>query len=192
MEQITQQVTFEAIGVRAGELIRLQALAVADPSSRGAVGHLATSGMGKTTLAALLGRQWSYVTDETAAIDQDGFLAAYPKPLSVIPSHGPTESKDQVSPAELALRPLPTAHELRVAQVLLLDRAAGSEVTLDAIPTVPAVALLAEHTSYLAQMHHPLAGLAQLLHRTGGLQRVRYGEAADVVPVVEELLGGSS
>ena len=51
-----------------------------------------------------------------------------------------------------------------------------------------AVALLAEHTSYLNQLERPLHRLADLLHQAGGLLVAHYSEAAQVAPLIDELL----
>jgi hypothetical protein len=183
LELLTQRVTVEAIGVRAGELLMLHACAVAN-SDGDAVVMVGPSGMGKTTMARTHGTRWGYVTDETAAIEADGRLLSYPKPLSMT---RPGLVKEQVSRDDAGLTRAPD--ELRVRRVLLLERREGAgEVEVEELRTVPAVALLAEHTSYLARMERPLARIAGLLHDTGGLLRVDYAEAADLAPLLEELL----
>ena len=122
-----------------------------------AVVMVGPSGVGKTTLAQTHGRRWGYVTDETAALTTDDALLAFPKPLSVSRSG---RVKAQVSQDEAGLVPAATA--LRVRAVLLLDRVAGATgATVEAVPTVPAIALLAEHTSYLARLDRPLARIAR-------------------------------
>lgn len=187
LELMTQRVTVEALGRRAGELLMLHACALADPVTGAAVVLVGPSGMGKTTIAATLGRHFGYVTDETAAVAADGTLVAYPKPLSVVTGDG----KEQVSPAALGLQPAPEG--LRVRAVLLLDRQPSAPgVTVEPVDTVRAVAALAEHTSYLARLERPLQRVADLLRSTGGLRRVTYAEAADLEPLLGKLLGGGS
>jgi hypothetical protein len=189
LERITQQVTVQAITARAGRLLMLHACAVAAPSTGRVVVCVGPSGVGKTTLASVLGRRWSYVTDETVALDESGAVLPYPKPLSV--RQGGGSAKRQVSPEELGLGVV--AGRLHPAAVLLLERRPDVEdLELERVPTVPAVALLAEHTSYLSRMEQPLRSIAGLLHRTGGLQRVVYAEGEQLVPLVEELLGDAS
>lgn len=197
LEWATQQITTDAVSIRAGELLMFHAGAVADPATGASVVLVGPSGMGKTTLAAALGRHWGYVTDETAAIDDTGRLCRYPKPLSVIePGH---DSKVQRSPRSLGLLDAPD--ELQVRAVLLLDRrnreaGAGAPpsntetgLVVEAVPNVPAIAMLAEHTSYLGRLEQPLNRIANLLNATGGLRIVRYSTTDDLIPFIAELLG---
>ncbi len=60
---------------------------------------------------------------------------------------------------------------------------------MESVSTVQAVALLAEHASYLAHLERPLARLADLVHAAGGLQVVTYAEAVHLAPLVEQLFG---
>jgi hypothetical protein len=186
LEHATQQVTERAVSARAGDLLMLHAAAVADERGH-AVLLVGPSGMGKTTVARTLGCRWRYVTDEACAIDSGGQLLAYPKPLSVKTGSAP---KQQRSPESLGLTPADSSAS--PVGVLLLDRGSQDD-TLDVEPlrTVPAVALLAEHTSYLTQLQRPLHRLADLVHAVGGARRVRYGEATDLEPVVAEALEAS-
>ena len=189
LEWVTQQVTLRAIEARAGRDLLLHACVVADPATGAAVVLVGPSGMGKTTLAAFLGRRWAYVTDETAAIGADGTITAYPKPLSVI--EDPDLPKVQRSPGELGLNEPPA--DLHLAGIVLLDRRSqdaslGSGLQVDTVPTVDAVAMLAEHTSYLAALDKPMAWLGTLLSSTGGLRVATYGASEDLVPLIDELL----
>ena len=185
MELLTQQVTLEAISARAGDLLMLHACSVADPVTCGAVIMVGRSGMGKTTAARTLGARWAYATDETVAIDSNLSLLPYPKPLSIL-TEGQTR-KDQVSPAALGLVQLD--RPVTVRAVILLNRRPGTaDIVVEKIRTVTAITMLAEHTSYLARFERPLTRLADLLHGTGGLRQVTYAEAADLVPLVEDLL----
>jgi hypothetical protein len=185
IEILTQHVTGRAIGHHAGELLMLHACVLADPLTRQAIVMVGPSGVGKTTLARTLGKRWAYVTDETAAIDTDLSVLPYPKPLSLVrPGVG---VKAQVAPSDLGLRVIEGPVEVRA--VVLLSRVAGAaDALVEEISTVPAIATLSEHVSYLARMPRPLTRLATLLHRTGGLRRITYSEWADVEPVVARLL----
>ena len=51
---------------------------------------------------------------------------------------------------------------------------------------------LAEQTSALQLFDRPLHMVADQLGRTGGLRRITYREAADLVPVVGDLIGGAA
>ncbi len=188
LERVTQEVTLAAIKARAGELLMLHACAVADPVTGAVVVCVGPSGMGKTTLASTLGRRWPYVTDETVAVDAAGVVSPYPKPLSV--RRPGCWVKEQVPPEDLGLTP--AKGPLHAAAVLLLDRRDGvEEVSVEDVATIPAVALLAEHTSYLASFEKPLSRVARFVHQAGGLRRVTYSEAESLIPVVGSLLAGA-
>ncbi|MFT3873081.1 MAG: PqqD family peptide modification chaperone [Nocardioides sp.] len=184
LELLTQRVTIEAIGVRAGELLMFHACALANPDTGAAVVMVGPSGMGKSTLSMTHGTRWAYVTDETAAIEDDGTLLPYPKPLSMV---GSGTVKEQVAPEAAGLTV--ACAPLRVAAVLLLERDPGvTAVQVTEVPPAQGIALVAEHTSYLAKMDRPLAQIAALLRSTDGLRRVSYAEARDLAPLLEELL----
>lgn len=185
---LSSAVTTAAITARAGQLVMLHGCAVADPGGGATVVLVGPSGAGKTTAATTLGRRWAYVTDETVALRADGSVLPYPKPLSVL--RGPAHlGKDQLAPAELGLvRP---GDGLRLASILLLERTDGGpdHAAVEPVPTVQALALLGEQSSFLAELDRPLQQLAALVGSTGGVARVRYREAASLVDVVAGLLG---
>ena len=115
---LSQQVTLAAIEAARGRAWMLHAAGIATPD--GAVVVLVgPSGRGKTTASRALGTVYGYVSDETVAIDDDGRVWPYRKPLSVIEDSG--ARRRQLAPSALGLQPLPDA-ELRVAAVVLLDR----------------------------------------------------------------------
>jgi hypothetical protein len=190
LEALTSLVTRRAIDQQAGRLLMLHAAAVAAPGG-GAVVLIGPSGAGKTTLAVTLGQAFGYLTDETTVVTDDLHVLGYPKPLSVLPAEGPP--KRQVSPDTLGLlTPGPGPHPLRA--VLLLDRSSDhvGPATLEAVTTVDALPEIAAQTSYSAQLERPLHRLADLARAVGGVQRVTYAEAADVIPVVSRLLVGTA
>jgi hypothetical protein len=191
LEALTSLVTRRAIDQQAGRLLMLHAAAVADPAGAGAVVLVGPSGAGKTTLAVTLGRELGYLTDETTVVTDDLAVLGYPKPLSVLPAEGPP--KRQVSPDSLGLlAPGPGPHRLRA--VLLLNREADhvGPATLEPVATVDALPELAAQTSYSARLERPLHRLAALAQAVGGVRRITYAEAADVVPVVSSLLDGTT
>lgn len=186
LERLTQTLTVAAIEALAGQRLMLHASAVADGDR--SVVFVGPSGMGKTTIARTLGRRWAYVTDECVAIDADGSVVPFPKPLSVV-SQGP--AKQQAAPSELGLEPVTTPTRLAGLFLLRRDPGAGTPVA-ESVSTVQAVALLAEHASYLPQLDRSLARLADLVHTAGGLEVLTYAEATHLAPLVEGRLGGAS
>ena len=115
---LSQQVTLAAIEAARGRAWMLHAAGIATPDGQVVV-LVGPSGRGKTTASRALGAVYGYVSDETIAIDDDGRVWPYRKPLSVI--EDPAAPKTQLPPSALGLQPLPDA-ELRVAAVVLLDR----------------------------------------------------------------------
>lgn len=186
-QQLTTQIVVRAIGNRRGVPLLLHAGAVAAPS--GDVHVLAApSGTGKTTamlrLCSSPGR-WGYVTDETVAIEEDGTVVPFPKPLSVIET--PHRPKAQRSPEDLGLLPPPPG-PLRVASISLLRRVplrkSASRTPLDA---AQALRLLVPQSSGLAAMPRGLVRLAGLCDRVGGVGIIEYGEAEQIGPLLAEL-----
>jgi hypothetical protein len=188
MHWLSSTLTGAAISANFGELWMLHACAVADPATGATAVLVAPSGMGKTTAAVALGRHFGYLSDETAAIRPDGALVPYPKPLSVLlDGRGP---KRQHSPSDLGLLAAPATPWL--AAIALLDRNGSGAPRVEALRTVEALPALAEQTSALQRHERPLHMVAEHLHRTGGLRRISYREAEDLVPVVAELIAGAS
>lgn len=189
MDELSTRITQDALALRVGEWWLLHACALADPATGATVVLVAPSGTGKTTAARTLGRRWAYLTDETAAIDPEGRLTPYPKPLSLLVDG--RRPKDQVSPSDLEL--LPAVPEPYLAAVALLDRDPGMDgVEVTDVRTVEGLPLLAEQTSSLHLLPQPLHLVAGMLARTGGLRRIRYAEASDLHDVVADLLGVAS
>jgi len=188
LDQLSTRLTVAAIGSRRGELWMLHACAVADPVSGASIALVGPSGTGKTTAALALGRHLAYLTDETAATTPVGAVIPYPKPLSVLVAG--RRPKRQVSPRDLGL--LPPAPAPRLAAIALLDRTGSRVPRVEVVRTVEALPALAAQSSGLQALARPLHVVAGLLERTGGLRRVTYREAGDLLPVVEGLLGRRS
>src|SRR4051812_4063382 len=189
MDRLTSAVTVALMTPRAGSLLMLHACGLADPRTGATVALVAPSGTGKTTLARTLGTTWGYVSDETVALEEDGTVLPYPKPLSCLLTPD-AELKHQLAPDDCGL--VPAAPELHIAAVLLLERRgdAARIPEVDVVPTVHALAALAPETSYFTRLDRPLGTLAGILNKTGGLRRVTYAEAADLQETVAALLVG--
>ena len=189
LQSLTQRVTRAAILARAGELMMFHASALCDQRSGATIAMIAPGGTGKTTLVRALGPGRGYVTDETVGVAADRSIAAYSKPLSVRrPEPGP---KDEVAPSSLGLRPPQVQPWLAGMVLLRRDRGLGETVVVEQLDLLDALVLLAPETSSLASADRPLHRLADLMESVGGLRRVRYHNAADVEPLVAEVLGRS-
>jgi len=188
LQSLTQLVTRAAILARAGELMMFHASALCDQRSGATIAMVAPGGTGKTTLVRTLGPGRGYVTDETVGIASDGTISAYSKPLSVRrPATG--QPKDEVAPSDLGLRPPQVQPWLAGIVLLRRDLGAGEAVVVEEVDVLDALVLLAPETSSLASFDRPLHRLADIVQAVGGLRRVRYHDAADVDPVVTEVLG---
>lgn len=183
LERITQTLTVTAIEQLAGKHLMLHACAVAKDDK--CVVFVGPSGMGKTTVARILGRRWAYVTDECVVIDADGSVRPFPKPLSIA---GESSVKSQQAPSDLGLSV--SDHSTKPDALFLLRRdPAVDESTVEAVSTVQAVALLGEHVSYLAHLERPLSHVAGLVHAVGELRVVTYADATQLEPLVEAAFG---
>lgn len=190
LHNLSPSITGRAIESLAGQALMFHACALADPTTGATTVMVGPSGMGKTTLSRQLGASLGYVTDETAAVDADGTVRHFPKPLSILGSAG--YLKQQVCPGELDLVSPPWS--TRVAAVVILDRSADAPASpsLSPVGLLPAIATLAEQISYLKILDRPLQRLASLLQSVGGAQRLSYRDGADLLPVVRQLLRGEA
>ena len=166
--RIATDVTLAALEAQAGKRFLFHSCAVALDDGR-VVGFAGRSGMGKTTLAAQLGRHYGYVTDEALCVDLDRSVSAYQKPLSI--GHAP-QPKVLRSTDDLGMRVSPTSG-LQLAALVLLDRRDQvTEPVLSEVPLVEALPAIAAHMSYFARTPHPLRATCELLISTGGVRRV--------------------
>jgi len=186
LEVLSQRVTLAAIGQRTGALWMLHAAGVAADDGRVVV-LVGPSGRGKTTAARVLGTTFGYVSDETVAIDDDGRVWSYRKPLSVVERSG--EPKAQRSPSSLGLGALPDI-PLRLAAIVLLDRTEDGpeQAVVEQVELGDALADLVAQSSYLTAMPAPLQSMAALAESVGGIRCVRYRDAPALVEVVHRLL----
>ena len=162
MELLTQAITLVGITAGAGSLLMFHAAGLVELSSKRSVLLVGPSGIGKSTAARHLGREWGYLSDETVAVREDGSVIAYPKPLSLRLGG---RWKRQVGPDALGLMDVEGVVE--PARILLLERGNHDNGQLLPLPLTEAVAALAEHTSYLAAMSRPLHRVAGVVSPIG-------------------------
>jgi hypothetical protein len=186
MHNLSPSITGRAIEHLAGQLLMFHACALADPATGATAVFVGPSGMGKTTLSRQLGRSLGYVTDETAAVEADGSVRHFAKPLSVLGPAG--YLKAQVSPDELELVRAPATP--RLSAIVLLDRRPSAPALPEVSPVeqLEAMAALADQAPYLEVLDRPLQRLAALLEAVGGAQRLSYRDGADPLAVVRTLL----
>jgi len=188
---LAPRITISAIEQMAGRALMLHACVLANPATGDAAILVGRSGAGKTTMARTLGTSLAYVTDETALVSEDHLVTPFPKPLSVFRSSD-GGLKAQRPPSSLGLV-APPRRPIRAVAALLVDRredAPASPVT-SPVPTLEGLSQISEHTSYLKRLDSPLHRLAALFEACGGLQQVSYQESADLLPVVQSLVGAS-
>jgi hypothetical protein len=183
-DQITSEVTFAGINRLRGKALMLHAAAISTDDGR-VIGFVGPSGRGKTTASRALGTAFGYVTDETLAIQPDGVVVPYAKPLSL--GERPGNKRTEAASA-LGLKPT-AADDLRLAALVLLDRRPGIEQPyVEPVPVTDVVAELVPQSSFLTELEHPLRTLAELVVSTGGVRRVVYSEAESLPMLIDEIL----
>lgn len=206
LTQMTQTITRAAIERQAGSFLMFHAGAIANPATGQAVILVAPGGTGKTTMVRRLGRGRMYVTDETVAINEDGVIVPYPKPLSIRVSGA--SGKQETSPADLGL--LPPLGVIRPAAYLVLDRVKGPKAAegttsgakrsgdsshrpkFTRLSTLDAIMTMVPETSSLGRLPAGLHVLADAIERVGGACQVRYREATSLSAFVDDLIGPAS
>lgn len=181
---LSVDVTLAALKAQAGRLLMLHAAGLATQDGA-VVALVGPSGRGKTTASRVLGRTFGYVTDESVAVELDGRVLPYRKPLSVIEhDQGP---KVQRSPSELGLAPVPQV-PLRLAGLVLLERdEAALEARLDSVDAAEAIVALSEQASYLGRLPSPLHAIASMIQSVGAVHRLRYSDASTIAPLIADL-----
>lgn len=181
LSDLSTRVTLEALDALRGTRLLLHAAGVATDDGR-VLAMVGPSGRGKTTASLHLGTHFAYVSDETVAVADDLAVTAYRKPLSVI-TEGHVH-KQQVSPSELGLRPLPEA-PLRAVGLTLIDRDPDAdEIGPVAIDTIDAICEMTPQISYLPDLPSPLQHLARLFDAVGAPTRLTYRDATELPSLV--------
>lgn len=184
---LTTQVTSLAIERAAGTRLMLHACGLSDESGR-VLALVGPSGTGKSTAALTLGRSLGYVTDEVVAVDDDGKVAPFPRPVAVDEGAG---TKRQAGPDGLGLLECPD--DLGIGRLVLLDRRPdhAGPPQLMPVPLADALVELIPQTSALCALSKPLQRLGGLVDTCGGVFRLTYREIADTAPVLRKLLTSS-
>ncbi|MCT1368199.1 hypothetical protein M4D50_09315 [Rothia sp. p3-SID1597] len=184
-QDFTSLVTIELIKKFIVKLHLFHAAALMRPETGETLALIGPSGRGKTTASrALASSGWTYLSDETCAIDPETLVVKpYPKPLSVIEHQG--SPKAQLAASSLGLRtptdadsPVPT-----LSRLIILDRLEGEgdePVGLFPVTLLQGLQCLAEQSSGLAQTPHALRELARLVDRVGGISKVRYRDSSEL------------
>ncbi len=196
MDSLSSRATLAGIDARSGELLMLHAAGFAHPDTGTVIACVAPSGTGKTTISGAAAGHLHYVTDETVAVEADGTVVRYPKPLSVKQTGEGWVPKLQRAPGSLGLTVAPEAG-LRLGGIVLLRRlrdgevdAAGAgagaadqlaEPRLEPVDLFDAIIELVPELSYLGRMQHPLQRIAAAVLQTGGARRLVYREAGEAI-----------
>ena len=183
MQWVTSQVTLRAIEQRRGELLLLHAGGVADENGH-VLGFVGASGHGKTTLSRHLGSRYGYVSDETIALDDHLRVLPYRKPLSIAQLAG---VKRQVSPTELGLQALPET-QLELTKLVVIDR--RDEPTtprLEPLTLAETLQHVLPQLSYARDTMSPLQRVASVATELGGLLRLVYSDATELVAMAAEI-----
>lgn len=182
-DRLSRLVTLRAIEQQRHRLLMLHAGAVCHGDR--AVAFVAASGGGKTTATRTLATRYGYLTDETTAVDADFRVLPFPKPLSVLQPTG--QWKQQLSPDAAGLA-RPTHPHPTLRRLVVLDRRDDiDQPQLSRLDLAQAMPVLGPQISYLSALPRPLHRLVALIQQCGGVLRVSYSEAVDLIDVVEEL-----
>ncbi|WP_353952007.1 hypothetical protein V6K52_00795 [Knoellia sp. S7-12] len=182
---VSREITLASLRRRRGSAVLLHAAGV----SRGdrAIALVGQSGAGKSTASRVLGRHFGYLSDETVAIEEDGRVAPYPKPVSVITDPAAPWDKGEWSPDELGLRK--ASEPAYLTGLVVLERDPGRTVPeLVELPLVDAMLAVIAQSSSLPLLDRPLHRLAELASGSGGPYLLRYSEIGDCVELLGALL----
>lgn len=196
--EISQALTRRAITGATGELFMFHAAALSPEDMhdadgrRLAIGISAPSGTGKTTFCQRLAGSFSYVTDETLAINSDSLrVHPYPKPLSLVRDGEAGRFKEDVPLAELGLTPVHADEETTLAALVLAERVdEGNEL----VPTslIEAMNFAIAQSSAFYELAEPMRRLATLLSMAGGPWLLRFSDQAQCGDLLRSLVSMQS
>ncbi|WJY64416.1 hypothetical protein CATRI_11835 [Corynebacterium atrinae] len=167
-----------------GELLLLHGCALADEAGS-VVAFVAPSGTGKSTLVRSLGARYRYVTDELVAIEQDGTIHPFPKPISKVVGRDPLVKADL--PLErFGLTPAVGALSLKTVVVLNRDPDCG-EPQLRKLTIPDALRSVVGQSSSLWSSRWQVDALVSAITSLGEPLELVYSEASSVGPLVDEL-----
>ncbi len=190
MTSLTQVITRDLIGRRAGELLMLHAGAVCNTATGATVAYAAPGGTGKTTLTRRLGRTFGYVTDETVGVEPGTWrVHPYPKPLSVRDSDADWP-KSEHGPDSLGLLAVHPAPQLSALLILRRDPAVTSPIW-SRLDLFDAITTLSPETSSLSRLDRPLHLLEDLHRALDGFWLVEYAEAEQIADRVGAMVEDS-
>lgn len=189
-ERLVYEATAEFIAAGQGTHLMFHAAGLSDLETGESIALIAPSGTGKTTASRELGQHLAYLTDETVAVAADFSIHPYPKPLSVLPSHG-RRPKIQVSPDDLGL--IPPQSMPRLSRIAVLNRVHpgnGSKpgATYRVLPLLEALERIVPQTSSLSRLPRGLVTLCSAIQRCGGALEINYSEARALPHLIAEIL----
>ena len=153
--------------------------------NRNTLAFIAPSGTGKSTLVRRLGAHFGYVTDELVAVDQQGIVHPYPKPVSCVLPGVPRRKRD-VSPSDFGLTSV--ANTTTMSGIILLER--DRQVTnprLEPVPLREALRAAVPQTSALWSAPWMLRSLVRYLSFAGTPRKLVYSEADSCGSLLDEL-----
>ncbi len=183
---VSRAITLASLERRRGSAVLLHAAGL----SRGerAIALVGPSGAGKSTASRVLGQHFGYLTDETVAIEADGRVAPYPKPLSIITDPAAPWDKGEWSPDELGLRK--ASEPAYLTGLVVLERDPARTVPeLVELPLIDALLAVIAQSSSLPVLDRPLHRLAEVASGSGGPYLLRYSEIGDCIDLLAALFG---
>ncbi|MDO5493706.1 MAG: hypothetical protein Q4F53_08875, partial [Nesterenkonia sp.] len=187
-EEIADSATTAAITAGRGMRLMFHAAGLSDVTTGRTAALIAPSGTGKTTICAMLGPHFGYVTDETVIVDPTTLaVTPFPKPLSVL---GPTGRRPKTlrSPDELGLLHPPEDSALHAMVLLARNPHHAGPPLLETLSLSEGLQEILPQTSSVSALDRGLTQLCTTIDRVGGLRRLHYAEAESVLDLVSELL----